>query len=59
MATARNVRAASSAWRELSMPPRWAVLLRRREILVTAAIVIVVAASTAAHPYFWSSASPS
>jgi len=55
MATARNVRAASSAWRELSMPPRWAVLLRRREILVTAAIVIVVAASTAAHPYFWSS----
>ena len=55
MTTARNVRAASSAWRELYMPPRWAMLLRRREILVTAAIVIVVAASTAAHPYFWSS----
>jgi ribose/xylose/arabinose/galactoside ABC-type transport system permease subunit len=55
MATARNVRAASSPWRELYMPPRWAMLLRRREILVTAAIVIVVAASTAAHPYFWSS----
>src|ERR1700733_5525499 len=55
MTTARNVRAASSAWRDLSMPPRWAMLLRRREILVTAAIVIVVAASTAAHPYFWSS----
>jgi ribose/xylose/arabinose/galactoside ABC-type transport system permease subunit len=55
MTTARNVRAASSAWRELSMPPRWAMVLRRREILVTAAIVIVVAASTAAHSYFWSS----
>jgi ribose/xylose/arabinose/galactoside ABC-type transport system permease subunit len=55
MTTARNVRPASSAWRDLSMPPRWAMLLRRREILVTAAIVIVVAASTAAHPYFWSS----
>lgn len=55
MTTARNVRVASSAWRELSMPPRWAMLLRRREILVTAAIVIVVAASTAAHSYFWSS----
>jgi ribose/xylose/arabinose/galactoside ABC-type transport system permease subunit len=55
MTTARNVRTASSAWRELYMPPRWAMLLRRREILVTAAIVIVVAASTAAHPYFWSS----
>lgn len=55
MTTARNVRAASSAWRELYMPPRWAMLLRRREILVTAAIVIVAAVSTAAHPYFWSS----
>ena len=55
MTTARNVQAGSSAWRELYMPPRWAMLLRRREILVTAAIVIVVAASTAAHPYFWSS----
>lgn len=55
MTTARNARAASSGWRELSMPPRWAMLLRRREILVTAAIVVVVAASTAAHPYFWSS----
>jgi ribose/xylose/arabinose/galactoside ABC-type transport system permease subunit len=55
MTTARNARTASSAWRELYMPPRWAMLLRRREILVTAAIVIVVAASTAAHPYFWSS----
>jgi ribose/xylose/arabinose/galactoside ABC-type transport system permease subunit len=55
MTTARNVKAASSAWRELYMPPRWAVLLRRREILVTAAIVIVVAASAAAHSYFWAS----
>jgi ribose/xylose/arabinose/galactoside ABC-type transport system permease subunit len=55
MTTARNVRAASSAWRELSMPPRWAMLLRRREVLVTVAIVVVVAASTAAHSYFWSS----
>jgi ribose/xylose/arabinose/galactoside ABC-type transport system permease subunit len=55
MATARDVKAASSAWRELYMPPRWALLLRRREILVTAAIIIIVAASTAAHPYFWSS----
>jgi ribose/xylose/arabinose/galactoside ABC-type transport system permease subunit len=55
MTTARNVRAASSAWRELHMPSRWALLLRRREILVTVVIVIVVAASTAAHPYFWAS----
>ena len=55
MTTARNVPVASSAWRELSMPPRWAMVLRRREVLVTAAIVIVVAASTAAHSYFWSS----
>ena len=55
MTTARNVKAASSAWRDLYMPPRWALLLRRREILVTAAIVIVVAASSAVHPYFWAS----
>lgn len=55
MATARDVKAASSAWRELYMPPRWTLLLRRREILVTAVIIIIVAASTAAHPYFWSS----
>jgi ribose/xylose/arabinose/galactoside ABC-type transport system permease subunit len=55
MTTARNIKAASAAWRELAMPPRWALLLRRREILVTAAIIIVVAASTAAHPYFWAS----
>jgi len=55
MTTARNVKAASSAWRELYMPPRWTLLLRRREILVTVAIVIVVAASAAAHPYFWAS----
>ena len=55
MTTARNVKAASSAWRELYMPPRWTLLLRRREILVTDAIVIVVAASAAAHPYFWAS----
>jgi ribose/xylose/arabinose/galactoside ABC-type transport system permease subunit len=55
MTTARNVKAASAARRELYMPPRWALLLRRREILVTAAIIVVVAASTAAHPYFWSS----
>ena len=54
MTTARNLRAASS-WRELYMPPRWALLLRRREILVTAAIMIIVAASTAAHSYFWAS----
>jgi ribose/xylose/arabinose/galactoside ABC-type transport system permease subunit len=56
MTTARNLRARSSAWRELRMPSRWALLLRRREILVTAVIIIVVAASTASHPYFWSSA---
>jgi ribose/xylose/arabinose/galactoside ABC-type transport system permease subunit len=49
------MKAVSSAWRELYMPPRWALLLRRREILVTAVIVIVIAGSTAAHPYFWSS----
>jgi ribose/xylose/arabinose/galactoside ABC-type transport system permease subunit len=55
MTTARNLKARSSAWRELSMPPRWTLLLRRREILVTAVIIIVVAASTASHPYFWSS----
>ena len=55
MATTRNTKSVSSAWRELYMPPRWALLLRRREILVTAVIVIVVAGSTAAHPYFWSS----
>jgi ribose/xylose/arabinose/galactoside ABC-type transport system permease subunit len=55
MTTARNLRVRSSAWRELYMPPRWALLLRRREVLVTAVIIIVVAASTAAHPYFWAS----
>jgi ribose/xylose/arabinose/galactoside ABC-type transport system permease subunit len=55
MTAARNLRATSSAWRQLYMPPRWALLLRRREILVTAVIIIVVAASTASHPYFWSS----
>jgi ribose/xylose/arabinose/galactoside ABC-type transport system permease subunit len=55
MATTRNTKSVSAAWRELYMPPRWALLLRRREILVTAVIVVVVAGSTAAHPYFWSS----
>jgi ribose/xylose/arabinose/galactoside ABC-type transport system permease subunit len=55
MTTAKSTKPASSAARELYMPPGWTLLLRRREILVTVAIVAVVAASTVAHPYFWSS----